>query len=334
MSGVRLSGIHSPSNPFARVPEEERDLLRRSIMAQAKKPHPNKIEMYDEIMQEHASRMDIVRLHQRAEDAENEMRQAQLISTMEAQAQEKLHSELNRALMAMEGLNREGQELKLRLSATEEARVEAVNSLSAASELLASLKSEVVSGKREVAALIEEKKANEEKARSIFMERERMENSITQLEGQLRQQKAMADQEIDRLTELGMKSQRGHEDEVRRLTAEHVEAMSRVQYALDEEGQRAAQLEHQLEDTTTTYEAQVDDLKHAIVRANRSIDAEKQNTQDLQDQIDDTKKTIWLRKYDASSPRSPRPGYLHERESDPHAGGGGMYAGQVGFERL
>ena len=44
----------------------------------------------DQIMVEHASRMDIVRLHQRAEEAEKEARQAKLMAMKESQATDRV----------------------------------------------------------------------------------------------------------------------------------------------------------------------------------------------------------------------------------------------------
>ena len=72
--------------------------------------------MVEKNMHTHANRMDIVRLHQRAEDAETEMRQAQLIASMEAREQEKLRQQLGLARQEIDAQRREKREFFAKLS--------------------------------------------------------------------------------------------------------------------------------------------------------------------------------------------------------------------------
>ena len=86
------------------------------LQIQSKKPHPSSQEMVEKNMHTHANRMDIVRLHQRAEDAETEMRQAQLIASMEAREQEKLRQQLGLARQEIDAQRREKREFFAKLS--------------------------------------------------------------------------------------------------------------------------------------------------------------------------------------------------------------------------
>jgi hypothetical protein len=286
-------------------------------------------------MADHASRMDIVRLHQRAEDAENEMRQAQLVASMEAQAQERVQNELMKALAEIDRLTKDRDDFFLKMKQTEGERADAVKELKDVTLIMQELHLEVSTGKQQIAALIQENRDNNEKARSIFHEREQMENTIAQLEAEMGNHKARAKADNDRLTKLGIDSQKAHEAEVLQMKRDFAETESKLQYELTEKTKKMVSLEQALADRTTAYENEITDLKQALLVANRAKKDEEDKAKALQDQIDETQRTIWLRRYDPSSPRSPRPGYIHERESDPNAlVGAGLYAGQVGYSKF
>jgi len=82
-------------------------------------------------------------------------------------------------------------------------------------------------------------------------------------------------------------------------------------------------------------ERQISSLKIELGKSSKEVEEERARAEKLQEEIDSIQRTIWLRKYDAASPRSPRASFMHDREADPHAEAiPGLYAGQVGFEAM
>ena len=57
-------------SPFEKMPNEQKSLLRQSIVATAHKAHPSKEEMMSGLMQEHVARMELARARQHALEAE------------------------------------------------------------------------------------------------------------------------------------------------------------------------------------------------------------------------------------------------------------------------
>lgn len=307
------------------MPEEEENLLRRSIIASAKKPHPSKLEGMDELMEAHASRMDIVRLHQRAEDAEQEAAQARMIAAMEAEATDKVRAQLGAALAELARMENEKGEFLLAL----EADMRETSKLTELQQAL-SLIREHHATCSENEALLREKAETEKKVKTLFDERTARTNEVRHLQLQLKQARQDTLLEHERLVALGQQSEREAQRRAREMRAqcEYETADLREDHALKTEEHRVAT------ERLATAEQEIIDLKQMLAQANKQVEEERANVEAKQAEIDGIHKTIWLRKYDAASPR--RPG-RHEKEFDPHAefaGTGGLYAGQVGFSSL
>lgn len=300
----------------------------------AKMPHPKPVEVVEGILEQHAGRMDIVRLHQRAEDAENAMGQAQLIASMEAKAQEQTRAELGRVLQEMENMKREREEFLRKMQMRESKNSDAARTLEQVMEHVSQLKADLQESKTQVTMLMNEKRTTDEQVKKIFDERGRMEAGIMQLETELRNEKRKSKEEHDRLFAIGQGAQGEAERLMLTLKRDFAERESNLQAQLTEKTRENLDLSSELQDKTTRYENKIGDLEQIEIMKMREIVAEKEKSAELQAKIEGIEKTIWLRKYDATSPRKPNHGFVHARQSDPHASSGtGMYAGQVGYSR-
>jgi len=276
-----------------------------------------------------------VRLHQAREDAEAEMRQAQLIAAMEAQAQEQTKAQLEQVLSEMAKMKQEKMDFVRKLSSLAGEHASAETNFNSLNQLMADLKTELSESRGHIQMLMDERTANDAKVRKIFEEREAMEAAVVQLEGALRNEKARAREAETVLMNAADDMKSSLENEIITARRQAAERESKLQWELTEKTKKLVATEEILESEISAHANQVENLQGALLNVNRELEAEKQTSKALQDQIDGIQKTIWLRKYDASSPRSPRPGYLHEHQSDTYVTSGtGVYAGQVGYTKF
>ena len=71
------------ASAFAKMPVQENSLLRESIVASSRKPHPSKDDLMGDLMGEHMSRMELARARVAAQDAQEDASRARLAASME-----------------------------------------------------------------------------------------------------------------------------------------------------------------------------------------------------------------------------------------------------------
>lgn len=289
----------------------------------------------EDLMSEHASRMDIVRLHQRAEDAENEMRQAQLIAAMEAQATNQVKARLDDAMREIQSLRAERETFLHQIQSEKDSKSQTCNDLEHATGVMGSLRADLEKSRQECMTLKNAMEGNNDKVSRIFSEREMSEANIRDLTSQLAHVKKEALEERNRIVQLGEKAMKDQEERFNKIVHEHNITLGRVQGELSSTTEQLSLSKVKLEETTANYEGQIADLKSALLEATRRFDDEKARCFALDQQLENINKTIWLRKYDHATPRTPLAGLdKYERTGDPHVGTAAMYAGNPGYSRF
>lgn len=161
----------------------------------------------------------------------------------------------------------------------------------------------------------------------------RMEAKLRQMDQELRDVRARADAEVERLQELGLQSQQEAQAKLQAVQQDARRENGALRVSLTEAEAHISSLEKQLQDNGLLVES----LRETVNKRDTMVRQEHQRVEELENEKEATARAIWLRKYDPASPRKFRTGddaFSREKESDPVADTSGVYAGQVGFEKF
>jgi len=299
------------ASAFAKMPVQEKSLLRESIVATSRKPHPSKEDLMGDLMGEHMARMEQARSRLAAQEAQEEASRARLAASMEAKKCDQLRGLLaqERAENAAMRADRESFVSMLNVMQREK------GSLESKGEDLMSLyivvKDELDSARTQMEAVEREREEQRALMLAVFKEKEETEFQLAAMKQQMDTDRARAQEELGKLIRSRQKVDRKHEKALSAAKREYDDLHVKLAVAVEECESSNTEL-RQLQDSTDT---QIFELKQALAAQVVQTQTGSKVIERLENELESLRKTIWLRKYDPMSPRSPARSHLVANDS-------------------